>query len=716
MNDIVLEASVVNVEPQAEVLVDAVSDAEAVALDSVVRLENHEYVLSSGGMYGGGALIGSIPAWILEAVNQRLTTGDGNLTSLVNDLQIAMDALETGVTQSISNLEAKHLSQSGLITGLRSDVDGNNSTIMNVLATKVTASESSALALNAIQSKFGDDVDSYIGNIASTYVDSNSAIAQEVDMLQASLNGVSASITDISSITIETVQNPLWVDDGNGTDPDINDEPRWIDQAKAKKQLEVNADGVITGLLLESGQTSSIIMQADEFKLVATGQAVASRNPFTVDAVTGEITLNGKVSFNSVTDAPDLVAENTNINVSTNLIPNAGWGVGGHGDYQFVGTPTYYRIVGAGTVSEDTLLLNVGDEVYTPYIEDMGLSYKLSYSFKGAKIGSFITAIGTTPTTASIIPGGVTVDPAKWYNVQVAVLPNGTAGGNLFGFIQESATLNIVSVISDIVLGTGIEKFLMGFTVTADTYISRVGIEVITANTLSSVPVTAGNMNTVLASTNTVIDGGRITTGYISANRIAANSITTSKLSTNIALIDGSAYSAGFPYPSGAITGAPTGFRLSSSATGTESDPTIYGAYIKGSYIKGSVVDADSIISGSLTDSSFDSGNFTSGTGTLIVMNGYNFYIQMSNMLENTNGTCTLITVEVSSIDSKNASFIISVDDVTVDVLNVNSTTKYDRFFTVVQSGNQNIKVISTTPASSNSTYSLKMSIVRFKK
>lgn len=37
-----------------------------------------------------------------------------------------------------------------------------------------------------------------------------------------------------------------------GTDPDINDEPRWIDQAKAKKQLEVNADGVITGLLLES--------------------------------------------------------------------------------------------------------------------------------------------------------------------------------------------------------------------------------------------------------------------------------------------------------------------------------------------------------------------------------------------------------------------------------------------------------------------------------
>lgn len=54
MNDIVLEASVVNVEPQTEVLVDAVSDAEAVVLDAVVRLENNEFVLSSGGMYGGG--------------------------------------------------------------------------------------------------------------------------------------------------------------------------------------------------------------------------------------------------------------------------------------------------------------------------------------------------------------------------------------------------------------------------------------------------------------------------------------------------------------------------------------------------------------------------------------------------------------------------------------------------------------------------------------
>jgi hypothetical protein len=188
----------------------------------------------------------------------------------------------------------------------------------------------------------------------------------------------------------------------------------------------------------------------------------------------------------------------------------------------------------------------------------------------------------------NIIPAGVTVDASKWYNVQIAVLPHGTVGSSLFGFIQEASTLNIVSTINDVVLGATVEKFLMGFVATADTYISRVGIETITSNTLSSVPITAGNVNTVLASTNTTIDGGRITTGYISANRIDAGTITSNKLSTNIALIGGSAYSTGFPYPSGAITGTPAGFRLSSNSAGTSSDPTIYGAYMKGGTIEAS--------------------------------------------------------------------------------------------------------------------------------
>jgi hypothetical protein len=320
-----------------------------------------------------------------------------------------------------------------------------------------------------------------------------------------------------------------WVDIARENITKYND-LSWVG---SNSSLITGTLGEITGWQYADGSNinSEFIINADKFKLVATDQGAASKNPFTVNATTGDITFVGKVSFNSVTDAPDLVAENTNINVTTNLVPNAGWYASGHADYQFYGTPTYYRMLGAGTVAEDTLLLNVGDEVYTPYISDMTLSYKLSYSFKGAKIGSFITVVGTTPTSVAIIPAGVTVDAAKWYNVQIAVLPNGTTGGSLFGFIQESATLNIISVISDVVLGATVEKFLMGFVATADTYISRVGIETITSSTLSSVPITASNFNTIANATSTTIDGSRITTGYISANRIAANSISADKIS-----------------------------------------------------------------------------------------------------------------------------------------------------------------------------------------
>ena len=121
----------------------------------------------------------------------------------------------------------------------------------------------------------------------------------------------------------------------------------------------------------------------NKFEIVAAGDAVSSRNPFTINATTGKIQFNGEVSFSSVTDAPAMVAENTNINVTTNLVPNDGWyDAVNHADYLFVGTPTYYKMIGANTFQEDTLLLSVGDEAYTPYITDFTKSYKISYACK----------------------------------------------------------------------------------------------------------------------------------------------------------------------------------------------------------------------------------------------------------------------------------------------------------------------------------------------
>jgi hypothetical protein len=357
----------------------------------------NQFVLSSGNYSSGNGLVGAVPNWLLTAIQQELTTGDGNIMSVLSSMNNALNTLQLGITQSIASLNTTSLSQSSLLTGLRSDVDGNNASILNVLATKVDTASATAIAANAIQSTFGTDAHAFVGNIASTYVDANSAIAQDMNLLTTTLNGVNASVSDISTLTVESVPNPLWVDNGNQLDPDINGNLRYVTQAKSKKQLAVDANGVITSLLLDSGSTSAITMQADQFKLVASGQSAISQNPFTVNATNGEITLNGKVSFNSVTDVPQL---------------------------------------------------------------------------------------GSTPQQViDAVNGGQT----------------------------------------------------------------------------------------------TTINGSKITTGSISSNN----------LSTNIALIGGSAYSSGFPYPSGPISGTPSGFRLSSTAAGNSSDPTIYGAYIKGGTIDG---------------------------------------------------------------------------------------------------------------------------------
>ena len=97
--------------------------------------------------------------------------------------------------------------------------------------------------------------------------------------------------------------------------------------------------------------------------------------------------------------------------------------------------------------------------------------------------------------------------------------------------------------------------------------------------------VTQTTLNTDLARTTTIIDGGRITTGYIDAQYIKANSIWVNGLITS------SDYT-------GANTGYvglsnPSGFMLNGSASaGSYNYPNIYGSYIRGGYIYGTTMEA----------------------------------------------------------------------------------------------------------------------------
>jgi hypothetical protein len=297
MLDIAIDADDISVSTNSILLVSNQSEVDVVTVEPLVEVYANQFVLSSGNYSSGNGLVGAVPNWLLTAIQQELTTGDGNVMSVLSSMNDALDALRLVVTQSIASLNTVSLSQSSLLTGLRSDVNANNASILNVLATKVDAASATAIATNAIQSKFGTDIDAFVGNIASTYVDANSSIAQNMNLLNTTLNGVNANVLDIATLTTESVPNPLWVDDGSQLDPDINGNTRYITQAKAKKQLAIDANGVVTSLILDSGSAIPITMQVDQFKLVASGQSATGENPFTVDATSGNISFNGIVDF-----------------------------------------------------------------------------------------------------------------------------------------------------------------------------------------------------------------------------------------------------------------------------------------------------------------------------------------------------------------------------------------------------------------------------------
>lgn len=91
----------------------------------------------------------------------------------------------------------------------------------------------------------------------------------------------------------------------------------------------------------------------------------------------------------------------------------------------------------------------------------------------------------------------------------------------------------------------------------------------------------------------TTIDGGKISTNTLYGNSLIGNTVSADKLTSSTGAsttwTGGGLVSQNFNgNPVGNI-GSPTqGFRLSSNATGTKTDPNIYGAYIKGGILEGS--------------------------------------------------------------------------------------------------------------------------------
>jgi hypothetical protein len=352
VSDIEVKAgNTVTVEADDNVTVKVQKNEATVNVDTsaVLDVDPYEYALTSSGIYTGN-VVGGIPVWLQNAIEEQLTIGGSSVVDIVADLAALTNTLEVGVNQNITNINTLNTNVSALETSVVSRLDGNDAAILDLDTTKVTATEALAISTEVISTTFGGNVDAYIGSIASTYADEVSAIGQSVETLVVRLNGVDASITTLDEIsiyqsaTIRSATEPtiithplltngdLWINttDGvvktwNGTSWDdtsnTNTEQAYTWSAESSKFITA-PDGSVTGWSFGDGTNISSFfkVQADKFEVQGTA---AGYTPIAVDTTTGKLKFTGDVRFEGlgIDGGSTFISGN---NISTGVIYNTG--------------------------------------------------------------------------------------------------------------------------------------------------------------------------------------------------------------------------------------------------------------------------------------------------------------------------------------------------------------------------------------------------------
>jgi len=477
-----------------------------------------EYTLSSGGIFAGGNLTGAIPTWVTAAIVQEIQAG-GSIATLISGITTLTDQLAVGIQQNIDSINTSNTSINTIVNTVVSEVGSNRAIDIALIATKVTEAEATAIALEQIGAKFGGDVEAYKTSITTAFANRDTAYANDYDIVVATLNGTSASVTRIDEAVVDTVGG-----------------------ARAKSSLVVDVGGHVAGFVAEAtGLTSSFNILADKFTV---SNGVASTPPmFSVDTVTGKANFNGVVTFGggSIGTVDEAIAASIttiavgdkNINITDNLIPttsliadtnNAG--------YQLVGAPVQSSAAGIDVFAEPQINMPVvADEVYSPYVDEMYMSYYYRFAVKGVTsldrfnvvLMDSLDAVTYNNITYTMIDGNV-LDATTWYSVEGIINPTG-------GNIDASGAIRLadgtkVGTVNNYVMASTATKMMLGWIGVST--ISRMKLAKITADTLTGSFATTDYVNT------TTIDGGRITTGTIDAQSINTVGLIAESISATI--------------------------------------------------------------------------------------------------------------------------------------------------------------------------------------
>jgi len=174
----------------------------ATTAQKTIEVLNTEYTLSSPGMYKG-QLLGGVPQWVEEAINQAINSKFKNIEEQLNNLSSSITASINGLNESLTIVTGD------VETRLRSELESGDRDITAELDInyKVSSSvdEAIAIATTALRSEYKNYTNTAIANLSTTYktiANVNAAIAEIDTKLESKYN--KDSIADLA-LTYETI-------------------------------------------------------------------------------------------------------------------------------------------------------------------------------------------------------------------------------------------------------------------------------------------------------------------------------------------------------------------------------------------------------------------------------------------------------------------------------------------------------------------------------
>lgn len=523
--------------------------------DLDITVAKKEYTITGDDIYIP-QLYDDAPQWMKDlvglVVDVSMTT---NSTKLINDMNAMLQKFAVSYvplnqyTQSILDLGNEDMRLNALIETLNSNFSNGlsnaNAQIINLQMTKASKDEVVAQVIQTLAAQLANPN----SNLGATVVRLDQAIVAEQTARATSFRALTASMESINgeiAAKAEVLENAL-------------------------AYVGINEAGASTNTGL------SAYLQASNGVIGGADSKVANDMRITAQGVESKWEYNSLLKLGNYT-------YNSGFGIATSLTPNSGLAAGAS---EFWIKADKFKLMSASGTKKST---------YSPFTVDANTG---SIKFNGTVE---FTSIANTPVIN------------KTY-VQTSQPTSGMNKGDTWIDTDDRNTLYTYNGTSWVMTQSGAKNYLQAAAPTSGMTAGDVWIDSDDNYKQyryngSSWVVIAYNPATAINTNTTTINGGKIETRSITAAQIKASTITANEIAAKGITADrigsttgnstvwygGGLVSANFNGNVHGNIGSPTnGFRLSSNAAGTSTDPNIYGAYIKGATLEGTRMNTSDI-------------------------------------------------------------------------------------------------------------------------